>query len=109
MPDMTAQLEQILNDPGSLSQIMNLASSLGLQPPPDLTPEQGPQVAERVNQLLSQTQEREKKQQALVCALLPYLRPGRQARLERAIQIAHLSHLAEALGFSGANKEDDHV
>lgn len=97
MDDLARQLEQILNDPGSLNQIMTLASSLGLQPPDALSPEQGPEMAAKVNAIFSESQAREQKQQALVRALLPYLRPGRQVRLERAMQVAHLSHLAGAL------------
>lgn len=109
MDELTSQLEKILNDPGSLSQIMTLASNLGIQPPKDLTPEEGPQIAAQMNRLLTQNQEREKKQQALVRALLPYLRPQRQARLERAMQMAHLSHLAGALGSAAPKEGDEHV
>lgn len=109
MDELTSQLEKILNDPGSLSQIMTLASNLGIQPPKDLTPEEGPQIAAQMNRLLTQNQEREKKQQALVRALLPYLQPQRQARLERAMQVAHLSHLAGALGSAAPKEGDEHV
>lgn len=109
MDELTSQLEKILNDPGSLSQIMTLASNLGIQPPKDLTPEEGPQIAAQMNRLLTQNQEREKKQQALVRALLPYLHPQRQARLERAMQVAHLSHLAGALGSAAPKEGDEHV
>lgn len=109
MDELTAQLEKILNDPGSLSQIMTLATSLGIQPPNELNPEQAPKMAEQVNRLLSQNQEREQKQQALVRALLPYLQPRRQARLERAMQVAHLSHLAGALGSAAPKEGADHV
>lgn len=108
MDDLSKQLEQILNDPGSLNQILHLANTLGIQPPPDLSPEQGSEMASRISQLLDQNQAQEKKQQALVHALLPYLRPGRQVRLERAMQIAHLSHIAGALGLHTVqeSKED---
>lgn len=111
MDDWAKQLEQILNDPGSLNQIMTLASSLGLQPPENLSPEQGPEMAARVNAIFSESQAKEQKQQALVRALLPYLRPGRQVRLERAMQVAHLSHLAGALRLQGSSggEEGSHV
>ena len=102
MDNLTEKLTQILNDPGSLQQIMNMASMLSAQAPQEAAPPPDPELAQHMTQALHHAQAQEKKQQALVHALLPYLKPGRQARLERAMQIAHLSNLAGAALRSGA-------
>lgn len=70
---------------------------------------------QKVTQVLHQADARDQRQQTLVRALLPYLSPGRQARLERAMQISHLSRLAGAalqsnqFPISPMKEEDDHV
>ena len=78
-----------------MQQIMEMASAMGLQVP---TEEQEPPVTEetlrQVSQVMHHLEERDSRQQTLVRALLPYLSPKRQARLERAMQISHLSRLA---------------
>ena len=111
MDNLTEKLTQILNDTGSLQQIINMASALGMQDPQITPPAPDPDLAEHMTEALHHAQAQEQKQQALVHALLPYLRPGRQARLERAMQIAHLSHLAGAALRSGVpkpNNEEGH-
>jgi len=99
--NLSQRLEQMLNDPGSMNRLMELASSLGLPP------EQQPQP-EALQKMLQQAGQPDGKQQALIHALLPYLRPGRQARLERAMQMGHMAKLA---GFvlQSAGKEQRHV
>ena len=90
-----------------------MASSLGLELPDDLTLPPNPEVTAQVSDAIHHAQEKEQKQQALIRALLPYLRPGRQRRLERAMQVAQLSHLAgAALKSNGVFKfleDDSHV
>ena len=86
------QLTQILNDPGRMQQIMDMAAALGVSTQDAIPPE----LPATLTQALEANQALDRKQDALVQALLPYLRPGRQARLERAIRIARLSHLAGA-------------
>ena len=89
MTDLNEKLTQILNDPGSMQQIMDMAAALSGQSNavPAATPE-------TIRNALQQVRPPDPKQEALVRALLPYLRPSRQIRLERAIQVAQLSHLA---------------
>lgn len=89
LTDINEKLNQILNDPGSMQQIMELAASLGG------SPEQLPVMPDTIRNVLQQANRTDPRQEALIRALLPYLRPGRQERLERAMQIARLSHLAE--------------
>ena len=100
MDNLQEKLNQILNDPGSLNQIMEMAAALGL--PMDAPPE-----PEQISKALNRAQTLGEKHQALIHALLPYLKPNRQARLERAMQVAQLTQLA---GFAmGNGKEPGHV
>ena len=93
MDELTRKLTQILNDPGSMKQIMDMAASLGIEAPEALT--RSPQeMAQTVTETLQTVRRSEEKQQALMHALLPYLRPGRQARLEKAMELVRLSTLA---------------
>jgi len=96
LDNFTEQINQILNDPGSMQQIMELASALGIDPNAAGENQSANGIPKGFAQALNHAKEREEKQQALVRALLPYLRPGHQKRLERAIQIARLSHFAGA-------------
>ena len=119
LDDLNAKLAEILQDPGRIQQIMEIASSMGLGTA-DFgeqadVPAAASEAIAQVSQVLHQTEAKEKKQQTLVRALLPYLSPGRQARLERAMQISHLSRLAGAAlrnnpisAFTGG-EEEPHV
>lgn len=90
------QITQILNDPEQLQQITNMAASLGFGPPSAAEAAETASFPSEITTLLTQAQKREEKQQALVRALLPYLSPSRQHRLEQAIKIASLSNIAKA-------------
>ena len=99
------KLNQILADPDSMAQILSLAQSFGMQPEPpperpDAPPPPPPPVdgamLQGLMQLMQQTQQSDKKQEALLCALKPYLAPDRRGKLDRAMQIARISHLVSA-------------
>ena len=94
MDKMMEQINQILSDPDSVKQIMDIASAFGIHEAEGALPDLS--MASNITQALGQVQEKEEKQQALVRALLPYLRPKHRTRLERAIQVARISHLAGA-------------
>ena len=98
MDNIGKKLEEIMNDPAAMKQIMDVASSLGLSGQlPDMPAQEMPQqMMQQVSDVLRQTETKEKRQQTLIRALLPYLNPRRQARLERAMQLSHLSRLAGA-------------
>ncbi len=95
------KLQQILNDPESMSQILSLAQSFGLQQPPESpgsapvpppTPDAG--MLQGVAELMQQARRSDGKQEALLGALKPFLRPERREKLDRAMQLARISHLA---------------
>lgn len=94
MDDLSGVINQILGDPDRMEQIMNLAKTFGGSETTSVIPEISPERIEEIGNILRQTEKSEKKQEALVRALRPYLRPGRQIKLDKALQLVRLSHLA---------------
>ena len=103
--NLEEKLNQILADPDSMAQILSLAQSFGIQPepptdrpdaPPPPPPPMDGAMLQGLMQLMQQTQQSDKKQEALLCALKPYLAPDRRGKLDRAMQIARISHLVSA-------------
>lgn len=112
MEELEARIQAVLNDPQQMQELMSLAKSLGLaqengEEAPPHSPEQPPQPVEAVSgqppfsqgfgsmaALLQQAGGLDKKQENLLSALRPFLRPERREKLERAIQAARLSQLA---------------
>lgn len=94
MDDINEAISQILNDPDRIQQVMELAKNL-MQPEgnSETIPFSQEQM-QTISKMLQQTQNTEKRQEALVHALRPYLKPGRLSKLERAMQIAKVSRLA---------------
>lgn len=98
------KLNQILSDPDSMAKIMSLAQSLGREqsapsPPPAPSRPQPPPppddaFVKGILRLMQQAQHTDKRQEALLCALKPYLAPERQAKIDEALRIAKLSQLA---------------
>ena len=98
------KLNQILSDPDSMAKIMSLAQSLGgpsaasagpPEPPPKAPPPPPDDAfVKGILRLMQQAQHTDKRQEALLCALKPYLAPERQARIDEALRIAKLSQLA---------------
>lgn len=99
MEGLEEQLQQILNDPDSMAQILSLAQSFGLQPPgeapsapPPPPPDDG--MAKAIFGMMQQARQSDGKQEALLQAIKPYLRPERRGKIDRALQIAKVSHMA---------------
>lgn len=98
------KLNQLLSDPDSMAKIMSLAQSLGREqsapsPPPAPPRPQPPPppddaFVKGILRLMQQAQHTDKRQEALLCALKPYLAPERQAKIDEALRIAKLSQLA---------------
>lgn len=80
-----------------MSQIMSLAQSFGAQPQAE-TPAAAPPLDDGMIQamlrLMQQLQQTDSRQDALLCALKPYLAPERREKIDRAIQLARISQLA---------------
>ena len=98
MESMEQKIMDVLNDPEKMADIIQLAKGLGISPPED-----GPQQASEeplsvgtMLQLLQNTGKSDARQEALLQALLPYLRPERQKKLQRALRVAKLTQLAGA-------------
>lgn len=87
---MEEKLQQLLNDPDSMAQIMSFAQALGA--PQEDAPDDG--LARAMLQLVQQARHSDGKQEALLCALKPFLRPERRDKIDRALRIARLSQLA---------------
>ncbi len=138
MSDFEGKLEQILNNPQAMEQIMSLARSLGggssAQPSP--SPEQDasseptqadtaetpqatglldglgqldPRLLSGVAQLLGQYQNNDDQRVALLNALRPFVKEKRYAKLDKAIQIAKLSRLIRMALELFRARGDDHV
>lgn len=98
------KLNQILSDPDSMAKIMSLAQSLGREqsapspppapPRPQPLPPPDDAFVKGILRLMQQAQHTDKRQEALLCALKPYLAPERQAKIDEALRIAKLSQLA---------------
>ena len=88
-----------------MAQILSIAQSFGggsasSEAPPSTgapsfsLPDEG--FLTGIMQLMQQARQADGRQEALLLALRPYLAPERQARLDRAMEIARISHLAGA-------------
>ena len=94
------KLQQLLNDPDSMAQIMSLAQSFGAaqqtaQPQPAVPPiDDGAMRA--ILSMMQQLQRTDSRQEALLSALKPYLAPERREKIDRAAQIARISRLASS-------------
>ncbi|MGM9563950.1 MAG: hypothetical protein ACI3VQ_07775 [Faecousia sp.] len=90
-----------------MAQILSLAQSFGMspEPPSDHGPSAPPKQEQKVGMpdegflqaimgLMQQARQSDSKQEALLCALKPYLAPDRRDKIDRALEIARISHLA---------------
>ena len=111
MDDLESKLNQILSDPAKLADVMNMAQALMGQaaPPapsaeaaalPAASPEPAPEAASQpvmppsVMAMLQQANNLDGKEVALFNALKPFLKPSRREKIDKAMRIARLSHLA---------------
>lgn len=110
MDDLEAQIRQVLGDPAQMQQIMGLAQSLmgegGAQEAPERppTPPDGGMLGKLGSLMGRQTGP--SGQQALLQAIRPYLSEKRQRKVDRAIHITRMAHLAK-LAMQGLGGSDD--
>lgn len=105
----------ILQDPEQMQSILAFAKSLGLSPPeappkpepPPPPPKQEAPVSsnEALGELLQKAGKLDKRQENLLNALKPFLRPERREKIDRAMQAARLSRLAGA-AFRGRESKE---
>ena len=116
MDELERALRAVLDDPAQLRELRELAGSMGFsvpqaQPesapaptPPEPEPVPEPPPAQAVFQqqplpepaaaMLRQAGKMDKRQEALLLALKPFLRKERQAKIDRALHAARLASLA---------------
>ena len=129
MGELEEKLNAILGDPAAMEHIFSLAQSLGTSAPPSgEPPESGgpdpektgpslqgeapldPKLLQLGMRLWQEYQTGNPRTAALLEALRPFLREKRRARLDRAAQIARLSHVIRiALQVLGERQEEEHV
>ncbi|WP_295749504.1 hypothetical protein [uncultured Oscillibacter sp.] len=118
MAEFDEKLNSILSNPDAMSQIMQLAQSLGgggpqqseSPPPPAPPPPSGgggdllsslaggldPKLISRFLPLIQELGgQRDSNARNLLYALRPYLKSDRQEKIERALQLARLFHLGK--------------
>ena len=100
---MEDKLNAILDNPDAMSRIMDLAKQLsgsGMLPEkkePPLTVNDGsdPQLITKFLPLLKEAGRANTPASQLLLALRPYLKTERQDKVERAIKLAHVIHIAK--------------
>ena len=106
----------ILQDPEQMQTILSFAKSLGLSPPeapPKTEPPPSPPQKEppprtsndALGELLQKAGQLDKRQENLLNALKPFLKPERREKIDRAMQAARLSRLAGAALRNRESKE----
>ena len=98
----------VLQDPQQLQKIFALAQSLGLSPPEAAAPpaEQTPEDrGSALRALLQQAGKLDRRQENLLNALKPFLKPERREKVDRAMQAARISRLAGA-ALRGRDQKD---
>ena len=102
MDELEEKLGSILNDPGMMQKIMSMAQMLSQpqtpepppqQPPLPLTGSVDPAMLQKVYSIARQSGI-DRNQQALLCALKPYLTEMRLKKLEKAMKAARLAGAA---------------
>lgn len=109
MDELQQRIESVLNDPQQMKELLALARSLGAELPeefqesaaqPETERPQEPMkglgtlMSQPLGALLQSAGKLEQKQEALLNALRPFLKPNRREKLDRAIRAARLSQLA---------------
>ena len=116
MDELERALRAVLDDPAQLQELRELAGSMGFSVPqvqpepeampketePEPVPESEPARAvfqqqalpEPAAAMLRQAEKMDKRQEALLLALKPFLRRERQEKIDRALHAARLASLA---------------
>lgn len=116
-PTLEQAVGALLQDPQQMQQIFALAQSLGFSPPPSSSPQPSPppppppvapgpaqkapdekpgERQDALSALLQKAGKLDRRQENLLNALKPFLKPERREKIDRAMQAARLSRLAGA-------------
>lgn len=112
MDDLSTAIQGFLSQPGAMDQLQQMAQQLGLSPqehnefpnPPDNPPPKGPEPSgelpispELLQGLMQAAAEASKPDEtsALLLALKPMLRPERQEKVDRAVQLLGVMRAAK--------------
>ena len=91
MDEIQQAIQEILGNPEKLAELRAVAENLGLGA--EMQKDDSEEASAPTTAPLSAAEPR---QEALLQALLPYLNPARQKRLERALRVARISRIAGA-------------
>lgn len=98
MGELEERINQVLNDPKQMEELSRLAQSLmgGAGPEAEAPQEPGLDTGllAKAAKLLREDTGSSQSRQGLLRAMEPYLSPRRREKLERAMRLAQLSHLA---------------
>ena len=104
---LSQKIQEVLNDPAQMAQVLELAKSLGVTLPPPDAPAGSPPEEKAPPGPAPPPGGRAQRQAARLRALEPLLRPARRETIERALQIARLSGIAgSALRRGGPGTRD---
>ena len=92
MDELERALRAVLDDPAQLQELRELAGSMGFSVP-QAQPERAP-LPDPAAAMLRQAGKMDKRQEALLLALKPFLRKERQEKIDRALHAARLASLA---------------
>ena len=124
MSEWEEKLNNLLSNPDAMAQVMELAQNLSSSaestpsPQPQVEPTAQPSVAQMlssidpalIKRLIPALREWNRPEgndtAAFLFALRPFLRPSRREKVERAVQLAKMLHVAKTF-FD--NKEEGHV
>lgn len=121
MSDFEDKLNSILSSPDDMEKIVNLARSLSVSSGADNSPAEqdtssetamsplgdiDPNMLKMIGRLMREYNSSGSDKQQLVNALKPYLKEDRRQKIDRALQIAKLAHIAKTAfsEFSGGDK-----
>lgn len=106
--DLGARLQSVLSDPDQMAKLGEMAKGLmgqlGQDPPPaeqqsnDAQPQEIPAADTRLLSALGRALagggENNSRSTALLMAMRPYMKPEKQEKLDRAMKIARMAHIA---------------
>ena len=107
MDELTEHIQEVLSDPEQMARIMGMAQSLmGESASGDAAPEADAGLMQKLGAILQGEKNGGSQQQALLQAMRPYLSEKRQRKMERALRMTRMAHLAK-LAMNGLGGGED--